>query len=164
KNSVGPQVQMTDAPATLPAGMTPGAKPGAGMVTPAVAEPAADTAAPASTSAPASDTPEPAAPPTAAPTSSTPQLVSAKQTEAAHALPAIGAGIVVQVAAVKNRGDADILMNALRQKGYPVFLANGGASADNFYRVQVGPFANVSDAEITKTKLAGDGYSPIIKR
>jgi cell division septation protein DedD len=106
----------------------------------------------------------PAATTAAAAAAPSPQLVAAKQTDGPRSLSSIGPGIVVQVAAVSKRGDADILMNALRQKGYPVFLANGGVSPDNLYHVQVGPFPNVSDAEITKGKLAGDGYSPIIKR
>ena len=38
------------------------------------------------------------------------------------------------------------------------------AAADQFYRVQVGPYADVKDAEAMRARLIGDGYNPIVKK
>ena len=69
----------------------------------------------------------------------------------------------VQVAAVSKEEDADALVSALRKKNYPVFVINGNA-ADKLFHVQVGPFASLADAEAMKSRLAGDGYNPILKK
>ena len=69
----------------------------------------------------------------------------------------------VQVAAVSKEEDADALVSALRKKNYPVFVINGNA-ADKLFHVQVGPFASLADAEAVKSRLAGDGYNPILKK
>lgn len=75
---------------------------------------------------------------------------------------ALGTGYMVQVAAVTKHDDADALVNALRKKNYPVITTNG--PADKFYHVQVGPFPDLKEAEATRSKLIGDGYSPILKK
>ena len=75
--------------------------------------------------------------------------------------PAPGA-IVVQVAAVSKQEDAEILMKALQKKQYPVFVTP--VDGDKLFHVQVGPFVDQKEAENMKTKLTGDGYSPILKR
>jgi len=69
----------------------------------------------------------------------------------------------VQVAAVSKEEDADALVSALRKKNYPVFVIDGNA-ADKLFHVQVGPFASLADAEAMKSRLAGDGYNPILKK
>jgi DedD protein len=74
----------------------------------------------------------------------------------------LGAGYMVQVAAVTKQEDADALVNALRRKSYPVLTTNG--PADKLYHIQVGPFPDLKDAEATRTKLIGDGYNPILKK
>src|SRR5262249_19447595 len=74
-----------------------------------------------------------------------------------------GSGIVVQVAAVTKEEDADALVSALRKKNYPVFVV-GSQAGDKFFHVQVGPFANLNDAESMRARLAGDGYNPIVKK
>jgi DedD protein len=71
--------------------------------------------------------------------------------------------ITVQVAAVTKQEDAQALVSALRRKNYPVFISSN-ASSDNLYHVQVGPFAELKDAESMKSKLAGDGYNAIVKK
>jgi DedD protein len=72
-------------------------------------------------------------------------------------------GYFVQVAAVSKQDDADALVDALKKKQYPAFVVSNSA-ADKLFRVQVGPFADVKDAEATRTRLIGDGYSPILKK
>jgi cell division septation protein DedD len=72
------------------------------------------------------------------------------------------AGYTVQVAAVSKQEDADALVDALKKKSYPVFVAS--ANADKLFHVQIGPFGDIKDAEAMKAKLLGDGYNPIVKR
>jgi DedD protein len=72
-------------------------------------------------------------------------------------------GYFVQVAAVSKQEDADALVDALKRREYPAFVASSGAN-DRLFHVQLGPYADVKDAEGMRTKLIGDGYSPILKR
>ncbi len=73
------------------------------------------------------------------------------------------AGYFVQVAAVTKQEDADSLVDALKKKQYPAFVA-AQATTDKFFRVQVGPFTDIKDAEAMRIRLIGDGYSPIVKK
>ena len=69
----------------------------------------------------------------------------------------------MQVAAVSRQEDAEALVEALKKKQYPAFIANN-PSADKFYHVQVGPYAELKDAEAMRARLIGDGYNPIVKK
>ena len=69
----------------------------------------------------------------------------------------------VQVAAVSKQEDADILVNALRKKQYPVYVVSN-VPGDPFFHVQVGPFADSKEAEAMRSRLAGDGYNAIVKK
>lgn len=79
------------------------------------------------------------------------------------ATPASTNGYFVQVAAVSRQEDADALVEALKKKQYPAFIPSN-ATGDKFYRVQVGPFADIKDAELMRGRLTGDGYNPILKK
>jgi DedD protein len=70
-------------------------------------------------------------------------------------------GIMVQIAAVSNPADADVLVGALRKRGYSVTIRN--QPGDTLLHVQVGPFAARADAIAMKQKLLGDGYNAILK-
>lgn len=72
-------------------------------------------------------------------------------------------GYFVQVAAVSKQEDADALVDALKKKEYPAFVA-AQSTSDKLFRVQLGPFSDVKDAEAMRSKLVGDGYSPILKK
>jgi cell division septation protein DedD len=72
-------------------------------------------------------------------------------------------GYFVQVAAVSRQEDADALVEALKKKQYPAFIANN-SSSDKFYHVQVGPYPELKDAEAMRSRLVGDGYNPIVKK
>jgi len=74
-----------------------------------------------------------------------------------------GPGYLVQVAAVSKQEDAEALVDALKKKQYPAFVANN-AAVDKLFRVQVGPFSDVKDAEAMRTRLINDGYNPILKK
>ena len=69
----------------------------------------------------------------------------------------------MQVAAVSRQEDAESLVEALKKKQYPAFTANN-ASADKFYHVQVGPYADLKEAEAMRARLISDGYNPIVKK
>jgi cell division septation protein DedD len=100
----------------------------------------------------------------AAPTNGTATAAPASPTPNANesaALPT--SGYFVQVAAVSKQEDAQALVDALKKKEYPAFVAPQ-ATTDRLFRVQLGPFADVKDAEAMRTRLIGDGYSPILKK
>jgi DedD protein len=92
-----------------------------------------------------------------------PATATTKSPTPTESEPASNGSITVQVAAVTKQEDADVLVAALRRKNYPVFVAPG-TSVDSLYHVQVGPFAELKDAEAIKSKLAGDGYNAIVKK
>ena len=73
------------------------------------------------------------------------------------------AGYFVQVAAVSRQEDAEALVEALKKKQYPAFIANNSLT-DKFHHVQVGPYAELKDAEAMRARLVSDGYNPIVKK
>jgi DedD protein len=72
-------------------------------------------------------------------------------------------GYFVQVAAVSKQEDAEALVDALKKKEYPAFVA-AQATTDKLFRVQLGPYGEAKEAEAMRTRLIGDGYSPILKK
>jgi DedD protein len=70
-------------------------------------------------------------------------------------------GIMVQIAAVSHPEDADVLVGALRKRGYAVSAHRD--PADGLLHVQVGPFANRNDAVAMRQKLLNDGYNAIVE-
>lgn len=73
----------------------------------------------------------------------------------------LGAGYMVQVAAVRNQDDAKLLSETLQRQHFPVVIVQPG---DKLYHVQVGPYADVKDAETIRGKLIGAGYNAFLKR
>ncbi len=68
---------------------------------------------------------------------------------------------MVQIAAVKNRPDAEALAEALRKNGFtPAIRAE---PQDKLLHVQVGPFSSRDDAKAMRQKLSGAGYDAFIK-
>jgi len=113
--------------------------------------------------APRADAPEPDAPATP-----TPALRPAANLSATAAPPDKGAVAsdskepMVQIAAVARQEDADVLVSALRQRGYGVVVRS--EPQDKLLHVQVGPFADRMAATAIKQKLLSDGYNAIIKQ
>jgi cell division septation protein DedD len=70
-------------------------------------------------------------------------------------------GIMVQIAAVSHPEDADVLVSALRKRGYAV--SSRRDPTDGLLHVQVGPFANRDDATAMRQKLLNDGYNAIVQ-
>jgi DedD protein len=91
----------------------------------------------------------------------TPQTATTNSSDTSVALPTTG--YFVQVAAVSKQEDADALVDALKKKQYPAFVAAQSAS-DKLFHVQIGPYSDVKEAESMRTRLIGDGYNPILKK
>jgi cell division septation protein DedD len=69
--------------------------------------------------------------------------------------------LMVQIAAVSHQEDADVLVGALRKRGYAVNVRRD--PADNLVHVRVGPFTDRGDANATRQKLLNDGYNAIVQ-
>jgi cell division septation protein DedD len=70
-------------------------------------------------------------------------------------------GWMVQIAAVSHAEDAEVLVNALRKRGYTATARR--EVNDNLIHVQTGPFANRNDANAVRQKLLNDGYNAIVE-
>jgi len=99
-----------------------------------------------------------AAPATTAPPAQTPP---ANPGDPTTTLPT--GGYLVQVAAVIKQEDADSLVDALKKKDYPAFVAAPSPN-DKFLRVQIGPYSDIKEAEAIRARLIVDGYNPIVKK
>ena len=77
------------------------------------------------------------------------------------AIPPPAAAPVVQIAAVSHQEDADVLLNALRKRGYPVSARR--ELADNLIHVRIGPFKTRDEANKWSQKLMNDGYNAIVQ-
>jgi cell division septation protein DedD len=76
-----------------------------------------------------------------------------------------GAGYVVQVAAVKERGEADTIAKRLQSKGFPSFVSSPGAGAARVYRVRVGKYNDRREAETVARRLEKEEqFKPWITR
>lgn len=90
-----------------------------------------------------------------------PQAV--KAAAAPKVAPAIPAAVplMVQIAAVANPEDADVLVSALRKRGYSVTVRRD--PADSLIHVRIGPFNGSAEAEKWRQKLLNDGYNAIVQ-
>jgi len=70
-------------------------------------------------------------------------------------------GWMVQIAAVSHAEDAQVLVDALRKRGYEVTARRDGS--DNLIHVQTGPFTSRNDANAMRQKLLSDGYNAIVQ-
>lgn len=94
-----------------------------------------------------------------------PQLTPQTQAPAPASAPvrtSLGNGYLVQIAAVSNQDDAAALREQLQKQHYPVVVAEPG---DKLLHVQVGPYADVKEAEAIRARLLSAGFSnAFIKR
>ena len=107
-----------------------------------------------------------AAPPVERPAPKAPvKEVAPKEAAALAPGPPAGDGYVIQVAAMKERGDADAMARRLSGKGYQAFVMAPGASGPAMYRVRVGKFKTRRDAETVAARLQKDEqFKPWITR
>jgi cell division septation protein DedD len=71
------------------------------------------------------------------------------------------AGMMVQIAAVMHPEDAEVLVGALRKRGYAVSVRR--LPTDNLIHVQIGPFKSRDEASRWRQKLLNDGYNAIVQ-
>ena len=176
--AIGPATSTVEASSIKTSGA---AKPAPGLTTPEAPAPDADTDSagtnapqlpqPDQVEAPAPD-PAPAAKPVtakSAPSKKAPAPIVAKATPtpqlpAAHPTAATaqgGAPALVQVAAVSHQEDADLLLNALKRRGYSVAIRH--EPQDKLLHVQIGPLPTRKDADSMRQRLLADGYNAIVK-
>lgn len=74
---------------------------------------------------------------------------------------AAGAPALVQIAAVSHQEDAEILVNALKRRGYTVAVRH--EPQDKLLHIQLGPFPTRKDADAMRVRLTADGYNAIVK-
>ncbi len=141
-------VEQNDANAQLTPATQATSTPAPGPATLSTTSPAPSSAAPGAPT-PSPGNTQPAAQPNANPP------------DPLAAIPA--GGYFVQVAAVSKQEDAQALVDALKAKQYPAFVAANSA-ADKLFRVQMGPFNDMKEAEDMRTRLINDGYNPILKK
>ncbi|MGO8757052.1 MAG: SPOR domain-containing protein [Terracidiphilus sp.] len=77
------------------------------------------------------------------------------------AMPAGAVPLMVQIAAVSHQEDADVLVGALRKRGYAVTTQR--EPADALIHVRIGPFASRDDANRMCRKLLDDGYNAVVQ-
>ena len=76
-----------------------------------------------------------------------------------------GDGYVVQVAALRDRSEADALVRRLSGKGYSAFVVNPVPGSPPVYKVQVGRFAERAEAVRVSSRLkAEEQFSPWVTR
>ena len=68
---------------------------------------------------------------------------------------------MVQIAAISKQEDAEVLVAALKKRGYSAAVRND--PKDNLLHVQIGPFATREEARAMRAKLLADGYNAILK-
>jgi cell division septation protein DedD len=101
-------------------------------------------------------TPSVAQPPASTTAQSTVQPASLTTAPAVHSY-------AVQVFAGAKQGDALNLAAALKARQYPVFILKPGTGGDGLYRVQIGPYTHLAEAQQMRERLAADGYNAVIK-
>lgn len=71
------------------------------------------------------------------------------------------ASIMVQIATVAHPEDAEVLVGALRKRGYAV--SSRRDPLDGMLHVEVGPFASRSEALTMRQRLLNDGYNAVVQ-
>jgi len=77
---------------------------------------------------------------------------AATSKDASNAVPS-GSGFVVQVAAVRQKSEADSIRGRLARKGYPAFVSTAGPNGAPTYRVRVGKYPSKREADTVAAKL-----------
>ena len=104
--------------------------------------------------------PAPKVDPAPAPAAVEPPKESALETAAVPAN-----AISYQIGIFRKSEGAQKLLGEVRKKGFRAFmLAPAEGDANPLYRVQVGPFADLVEAQEAKKKLESQKYQPILKK
>ncbi len=68
---------------------------------------------------------------------------------------------LLQVSALRRESDALELATRLQKKKFPAFVVS--PQTDNYYRVQVGPYADLKAVDVARKGLEDAGFKPIVK-
>jgi cell division septation protein DedD len=72
---------------------------------------------------------------------------------------------VVQVTALSSGGEARVVEAGLVAKGYPAFVVDPVPGGDALYRVRVGPYADTSEANTVRRRLAAEEpFEPFVTK
>ena len=137
---------------------------------PAPPEPRADMEAMTATARPTSVSSQPERKPRAVPEAIKPVIKQEKSEAPARTAPAktavsgsnIAQSIHLQIAAVRVREDAQLLVDKLQAKGYRVSLYDN--PNDEWFRVVVGPFSDEEAAKTDQARLKADGLDSLLRR
>ena len=114
--------------------------------------PKAESIAPAPAAAPPASKPAPASTPA-------PAAASTASTEPA------GGGFAIQVAALREREEADVIVKRLAGKGYPAYVVAPAKGAPPVFRVRVGKYKERNEADTVAARLAKEEqFKPWIVR
>ncbi len=69
--------------------------------------------------------------------------------------------LMVQIAAVADQHDADVLLRALREHGYRAEAVHD--PADNLIHICMGPYYSKSDADSMRNQLLNGGYNAVVR-
>jgi cell division septation protein DedD len=61
---------------------------------------------------------------------------------------------------VRNQDDARLLSSTLQKQQYPAIITQPG---DKLFHVQVGPYADIREAEAIRSRLVAAGYNAFLK-
>jgi cell division septation protein DedD len=86
-----------------------------------------------------------------------PGSTSANSANSAQTAPAL----MVQIATVSHQEDADVLVGALRKRGFEATVSRD--AADGQLHVRIGPFNSLSEANAMREKLTNDGYNAVVQ-
>jgi cell division septation protein DedD len=121
------------------------------------AEPAKEQLKPREASTPPTPKPESVAPapapaPTAPPTASRSTATAPAAAPTTASEPA-GAGFSIQVAALREQQEADVIVKRLASKGYPAYVVAPAKGAPAVFRVRVGKYKERHEADTVAARL-----------
>jgi len=104
---------------------------------------------PAEAPAPKAET----APPEPAPAAAAPKAAPPAPAAASVSTEPAGNGFAIQVAALRERNEADVIVKRLAGKGYPAYVLAPAKGAPSVYRVRVGKFKDRREADTVAARL-----------
>lgn len=122
---------------------------------------------------PEKPTDKPAEPPVRAAAATPPPAKDTPRAKAAPEAPAAvadsgepsGQGFAIQVSALRERNEADVIAKRLAAKGYAAYVVTPGTGGPSVYRVRVGKFKTRREAESIASRLQKEEqFSPWITR
>jgi len=122
------------------------------------AEPAKEQLKAAATPAPPAIPPTPKSESPAAPSGGSPSRPEVATAESRRSSPAPAraeaeAGFAIQVAAIREKDEADLMVKRLAAKGYPAYLVAPAKGAPTVFRVRVGKYKDRREADTVAARL-----------